>query len=152
MNRRPGTTGEQILARLDAQRRLAVLHGEDQQPAGAADWDADPTPLTARRLLPPFPVDALPPWLAEQVIAVAEFTQTPLDLPGSLALAALATAAGGRAVLEVRSGWREPLNLYTVVAMAPGSRKSARSPARSAPHSRRMQSDLPPCPASSPTT
>jgi replicative DNA helicase len=123
MNPRPGTTGEQILSRLDAQHRLAVLHGEEQAGPATAGWDAQPTPLRPRRVLPPFPVDALPSWVAEQVLAVAEFTQTPLDLPGSLALAALATAAGGRAVAEVRPGWREPLNLYVVVAMAPGSRK-----------------------------
>jgi replicative DNA helicase len=120
-----------ILAGLDADRRLAVLHGEDaSQPQG---WDADPTPLTPRRLVPPFPVDALPPWVADMVLAVAEFTQTPLDLPGCLALAALSTAAGGCAELEVRPGWREPLNLYTVVAMPPGSRKSAVFAAMTAP-------------------
>ncbi|WP_250548637.1 YfjI family protein [Pseudonocardia sp. H11422] len=67
------------------------------------------------------------------VLAVAEFTQTPLDLPGCLALAALSTAAGGRAEIEVRPGWREPLNLYTVVAMPPGSRKSAVFAAMTAP-------------------
>lgn len=67
------------------------------------------------------------------VLAVAEFTQTPLDLPGCLALAALSTAAGGRAELEVRPGWKEPLNLYTVVAMPPGSRKSAVFAAMTAP-------------------
>jgi len=134
MTRRHATSAEQILARLDAQRRLAVLHGDDQpNPEATEGWEADPTPLRARRLLPPFPVDALPGWVAEQVIAVAEFTQTPLDLPGCLALAALSTAAGGRAVVEVRAGWREPLNLYTVVAMAPGSRKSAVFAAMTAP-------------------
>ncbi len=117
-------TVDDILTGLDADRRLAVVHGgEDTQPRGG--WDADPTPLTPRRLTPPFPVDALPPWVADMVMAVAEFTQTPLDLPGCLALAAMSTAAGGRAELEVRPGWREPLNLYTVVAMPPGSRKSA---------------------------
>ncbi|GAA2870973.1 hypothetical protein GCM10010472_30400 [Pseudonocardia halophobica] len=120
-----------ILAGLDADRRLAVLHGEDQ--TAAQGWDADPTPLTPHRLVPPFPVDALPEWVAEMVLAVAEFTQTPLDLPGCLALAALSTAAGGRAEMEVRPGWHEPLNLYTVVAMPPGSRKSAVFAAMTAP-------------------
>lgn len=58
MTRRP-SAGD-ILAGLDADRRLQVLHGEDAtQPHG---WEADPTPLTPRRLVPPFPVDALPPW------------------------------------------------------------------------------------------
>lgn len=129
MTQRP--SARDILAGLDADRRLAVLHGEDQQePRG---WEDNPTPLTPRRLVPPFPVDALPPWVADVVLAVAEFTQTPLDLSGCLALAALSTAAGGRAELEVRPGWREPLNLYTVVAMPPGSRKSAVFAAMTAP-------------------
>lgn len=94
-------------------------------PAGPAPWDGEPVPLSARRLLPPFPVDALPPWVAEHVAAVAEFTQTPPDLAGCIALAALSTAAGGRAVVEVRPGWREPVNLFTAVAVSSGSRKSA---------------------------
>ena len=88
-------------------------------------WDGEPVPLTARRLLPPFPVDALPGWVADQVAAVAEFTQTPPDLAGCIALAALSAAAGGRAVVEVRPGWREPVNLFVAAAMPPGSRKSA---------------------------
>ncbi len=131
MTSRSRRTAHDILTGLDADRHLAVLHGEDT--AGPQGWDADPTPLTPRRLVPPFPVDALPPWVADMVLAVAEFTQTPLDLPGCLALAALSTAAGGRAELEVRPGWREPLNLYTVVAMPPGSRKSAVFAAMTAP-------------------
>jgi hypothetical protein len=104
------TTAQQILTRLDADNRLTVLHGENQ-PA-TAGWDADPITLAARRHLPPFPVDALPPWVSDQVLAVSEFTQTPLDLAGCISLAALSTAAGGRAVLEVRPGWREP-STYT---------------------------------------
>ncbi len=93
-------------------------------PAPPAPWDGEPVPLSARRLLPPFPVDVLPPWIADMVAAEAEFRQTPLDLPGCLALACLATAAGGRVEVEVRPGWREPVNLYVVVALPPGNRKS----------------------------
>ncbi|WP_433208081.1 DUF3987 domain-containing protein [Dactylosporangium sp. CS-047395] len=81
--------------------------------------------LGAGRHLPLFPAEALPGWVAEMVYGVAEFTQTPLDLAGSIALAALSTAAGGRAEVEVRGNWREPTNLYTVVVLPPGSRKSA---------------------------
>ncbi|UQU65103.1 DUF3987 domain-containing protein [Couchioplanes caeruleus] len=82
-------------------------------------------PLGRGRHLPPFPAELLPGWLADHVAAVAEFTQTPIDLAGSLALACLSTAAGGRAEVEVRGSWREPTNLYTVVVLPPGSRKSA---------------------------
>ncbi|MFJ9021594.1 YfjI family protein [Streptomyces sp. NPDC102259] len=87
-------------------------------------WD-DPIPLTGRRELPPFPAHVFPTWLEEFVAAVAEETQTPVDLAGSVALAVLATAAGGRSVVQVRGNWREPTNLYTVVALPPGNRKTA---------------------------
>jgi replicative DNA helicase len=88
------------------------------------EWE-EPTPLRAVVDLPAFPVQALPDWLASYVAAEAVATQTPPDLPGMLALAALATAAGGLARIQVRPGWQEPLNLFVVVALPPGSRKSA---------------------------
>ncbi|MBT2383108.1 YfjI family protein [Streptomyces sp. ISL-11] len=87
-------------------------------------WD-EPVPLTPRRDLPAFPVDTLPAWLADMVAAVAEETQTPTDLAGCLALSVIATAAGGRAMVCVRGRWREPVNIYTAVALDPGNRKSA---------------------------
>lgn len=104
------TTTDPTLAQL---RTLTVDQG----------WDA-PLPLTGHRDKPAFPAHVLPGWVADMVTSVAEFTQTPVDLPGCVALAALSTAAGGRAVVEVRGFWREPVNLYTVVALPPGSRKS----------------------------
>jgi replicative DNA helicase len=85
----------------------------------------EPVPLRPVIDLPGFPVEALPDWLAAYVAAEAVATQTPPDLPGMLALAALATAAGGLARIQVRPGWQEPLNLFVVVALPPGSRKSA---------------------------
>ncbi|GAB2961438.1 YfjI family protein [Streptomyces heilongjiangensis] len=99
------------------------------EPPGEGDaapdvWE-DPIPLTGRRERPPFPAHVLPSWLGEFVAAVAEETQTPVDLSGSIALAVLATAAGGRSVVHVRGSWREPTNLFTVVALPPGNRKSA---------------------------
>ena len=91
--------------------------------ATADSW-ADPTPLRRVRGVRPFPVNALPRDLANMVAAVSEFTQTPTDLAGTVVLGVLSACAGGRAVVEVRPGWREPVNIYAVVAMAPGSRKS----------------------------
>jgi replicative DNA helicase len=117
-----GVTADDILDRIGAREAVETLHthaGEGPQ------WDSDPTPLSARWMRPPFPVDALPGWLADQVAGVAEATQTPPDLAGCIALAVLSAAAGGRAVVRARPGWEEPVNLYTVVAMPPGSRKSA---------------------------
>ena len=73
---------------------------------------------------PPLPVDTLPAWAKDFVEALAVATQTPTDLAGVLVLAAFATAAGGRAVVEVRPGWREPVNLFAAVVQPPGARKT----------------------------
>lgn len=83
-------------------------------------WD-EPVPLNPRRALPAFPVHALPSWLGDMVAGVAEETQTPVDLAGCLALGVIATAAGGRATVCVRGHWREPVNLYTAVALPPAT-------------------------------
>jgi hypothetical protein len=63
-NGRTGPAGHETTAKAQSS-----VHTE--QPA-AGDWD-EPIPLVAQEL-PPFPVDALASWLAEQVKAVARFT------------------------------------------------------------------------------
>ncbi|WP_344459585.1 DUF3987 domain-containing protein [Kitasatospora kazusensis] len=90
----------------------------------SGDTWPDPVPLGSHGALPTFPVAALPNWVRAYVEAVAEFTQTPPDMAATMALAALATAAGGRVNVEIRPGWREQTNLYMVCAMPPASRKS----------------------------
>ncbi|MEU3168963.1 YfjI family protein [Streptosporangium sp. NPDC006930] len=92
-------------------------------PAPSDDWD-DPVPLGVRTALPDFPTDAFPAYIAAMIRGVAEEIQVPEDLPGGLALAVLATAAGGRAEVLVRGQWREPVNLQIGIAMPPGSGKS----------------------------
>ncbi|NYH78199.1 hypothetical protein FHR84_001521 [Actinopolyspora biskrensis] len=81
-------------------------------------------PLGETRARPEFPTDALTGWLGDMVEAVAEATQTPPDLAGCVGLAALSTAAGGRALARPRTGWDEPVNIYTVVALPPATRKT----------------------------
>lgn len=109
-----GAGADDIAARATAE--LAAIGTNERWP--------DPIPLGAHAALPVFPASALTPWVGEHVGAVAEFTQTPPDLAATMALAALATAAGGRAQVEIRPGWREQSNLYLVCAMPPASRKS----------------------------
>ena len=74
---------------------------------------------------PPFPTNALSPWMASFVKAEAVATQTPPDLAGMLALAAVACAAARRYEVKVRGEWSEPLNIFVVVVLPSGSRKSA---------------------------
>jgi replicative DNA helicase len=107
--------------RHNARRRF--LHNLPTPSAEDAPWD-DPVPLGFAGRVPVFPAHRLPPWLAEYVEACAIDLQVPPDLPGVLALAALATTAGGRVVVEVKNDWREPTNLFTAVALPPGERKT----------------------------
>jgi replicative DNA helicase len=100
------------------------LHYSGAEIAESTGWDT-PVPLSAAAGLPSFPVGIYPGWLADEVTALAEFTQTPVDLPGTIALSVLAAAVGGRAVAEIRGSWSEPLNLYVVTVLPPGTRKSA---------------------------
>jgi len=90
---------------------------------GSGEWEPI-IPLTPTRLLPPFPLDGFPTWLRAMVTEVTTALQVPTDLPATLGLAGLALAAGGRVDVSPVPGWVEPTNLYTVVALAPGSRKS----------------------------
>lgn len=73
---------------------------------------------------PPVTLDAFPPWLRRFILALAESTQTPVALAMSIVLAVLATALQGRFVVKLRPDWKEPLCLFLIVSLPPGSRKS----------------------------
>lgn len=90
-------------------------------------------PLGSRQVLPGFPLEAFTPWLGDMVRGVAEETQVPADIPAGLALGALATAAGGKVIVQVRGSWIEPTNLYLAMVAEPGTRKSANFRAMTAP-------------------
>ena len=81
-------------------------------------------PLAAVPVLPAFPAGTFPAWIEAEISALAEFTQTPRDLPAMVVLGVLAAACGRRAIVDVMPGWSEPMNLYVVPAMASGTRKS----------------------------
>ncbi|MCP4004049.1 MAG: DUF3987 domain-containing protein, partial [bacterium] len=99
---------------------LSVMHDSAVDSAG---W-GQPIPFRTADL-PEFPVGSLPPFLSAFVGAEALATQTPTALPGCLVLAACAVCVGGRFRVEVRRGWQEPTNLFVVVVLDSGNRKSA---------------------------
>lgn len=96
-----------------------------------AEWD-EPVPLSGETV-PPFPVDALPAALADFVRARSDFSETPRDLCGVLSLAVAAASVARKFTVEILPGYREPLNLFAVVAMAPGTRKTSEFAAVTAP-------------------
>jgi replicative DNA helicase len=114
------------LAHVDADpATLAQVAAElaDTATAGPGGWQP-PIPLGVAGTLPAFPVEVLPGWLGHYVAAVATATQTPADLGGMLALAVLATVAGGAVEIQPRAGWQEPVCLFVAVGMDAGARKS----------------------------
>jgi replicative DNA helicase len=106
----------------------------DTDSAEVAEFAArNPTPLTHSGELPVFPTDALPESLAAMVAAVARFTATDAGMAGPVALAAIAAIAGGHVEVEVRPGYREPLNVWCLVVANPAERKSSVQGALTAP-------------------
>jgi len=83
-----------------------------------------PVPF-ATSIGPPFPVEALPSFLADFVTEISEARQVPPDLPSSLALGALAACVGGKVEVMINPSYREPLNLFVACVLGPGTRKSA---------------------------
>ena len=86
-------------------------------------WE-EPIPF-GRYTVMPFPSDALPEDIADYVKAVAESTQTPVDMAGTAALAAIAVCTQGKYRIQGKADWTEPLNGYFIVINPPSERKSA---------------------------
>lgn len=105
--------------------RLA-MDGREAAPSPSATSEHDgPIPFDDAGTLPAFPVSALPPDLRAFAVAEAEATQTPVDLAGLLVIGACAAAVAGKVDVLVEPGWAEGLNLFIVIALPPGERKSA---------------------------
>jgi len=81
---------------------------------------ADPIPDTTE-----FPVEVLPPWLAEMTQGIATHTETPLAMAGCVALGMLGTVSQKQYQVEVEDGYTESLSIWPCVAMKTGQRKSA---------------------------
>ncbi|MCI0562607.1 MAG: bifunctional DNA primase/polymerase, partial [Nitrososphaera sp.] len=93
-----------------------------QPPIETIEWQ---TPVDFDEFnLPPFPIASFPGWVRNYIEAVAESTQTPIDMAGLCALSVLATACARKVRVFITNDWSEPLNLYTVTCARPGSRKS----------------------------
>ena len=88
-----------------------------------AQWE-EPIPFS-RFTMAQFPTDALPDDIADYVNAVAESTQTPVDMAGAVALAILSVCLQGKYLIQGKSDWLEPLNTYSLIIAMPSERKSA---------------------------
>lgn len=112
----------------DDLRRLSGVAEVKRQIDGAdfpeADtWD-NPIPLDNFQA-ESLDISCLPDALQKMVTATAAATETPLELAAGDCLAVLATAVHGKIVVSVKQGYTEPLNIWTMVLLEPGNRKTA---------------------------
>ena len=90
---------------------------------GSVVWE---TPLSFDEYdLPTFPVDALPETVRRYVLALAESTQTSVDMAAVEALGVVSLCSQGKYFIRGNADWVEPLNIYTVVILSPAERKSS---------------------------
>jgi len=94
----------------------------DTPPPPPGEWP-EPTPLHEHER-PPFPLEALPSWIADQARQAATEMQLTPDLAAQLAITALSVVTASRVVIRVRGPWHEPTNTYLVTALPPSAGKS----------------------------
>lgn len=129
-------TGGPMLARLldngdEVVARLRDWLGLQRTGEDATVWDS-PMPFV-EQAGPQFPVEALPESIKAFVEAEGVALQVPPDLISSLVFGVGAAAAAGRCIVRLNEEWTEPLNLFVVVALPSGERKSPAFRAVTAP-------------------
>src|SRR5690606_34802057 len=90
-----------------------IVDATDEWSEPSEPWESI-TPFNSGPL-PEFPVNALPSVLRNWVAAESHATQTPPELAALLALAVCAAGIARRVVVDLGSGWREPVNLFVAV-------------------------------------
>ncbi|WON74534.1 YfjI family protein [Nitrosospira sp. Is2] len=96
-----------------------------------AEW-LEPISLESATL-PVWPNDVFPKPVQEFVTALSASTETPPELAALMVLAAISTAAHGKYRVQVKDDYSEPVNVWTCVALPPGSRKTSVQQAATAP-------------------
>jgi putative DNA primase/helicase len=92
-------------------------------PAQVLDW-AEPIPFRSRKT-PTIPADLLPGFLGDMASATARATETPLELAALLGLAVVAASVAKKVTVSPEPGYIEPVNIYTIVPLESGNRKTA---------------------------
>ncbi len=100
--------------------------GDDEPDIPPKEDETWPKPIPFDNAeVPPIPASVLPGWAGEFASALAESVQVPEELTVANVLGAVSTAAARRFEVEVKPGYREPVNNFTNAPLPPGERKSA---------------------------
>lgn len=99
---------------------IALVHSKASIPP---NWE-EPIPFD-NFSVPDFPVETLPEAIGTYVSAVAESTQTPVDLAATSAIAMMSICLQGKYKIQPKGDWQENLNTFCLAFMEPSERKSA---------------------------
>lgn len=75
--------------------------------------------------IPDLPIEAFPDALGNMIAAVAQATETPVELAAMIGLATVATCCQTVVAVQGAEGYTEPTSLWTVAALESGNRKTA---------------------------
>lgn len=81
-------------------------------------------PLQARVENPDFPINCFPDVIKNYALAVAEHTQTAVEMAATIGLVVFSSAVFGKYKIEGKPGYEENLNLYLIVVSPSGNRKT----------------------------
>lgn len=115
--------GEQLLHDYD-QQGLEVISGDMLEKIEVVEQWEKPVPLK-ENYPPALNPDLLPGIVGEMARAVSIETETPIELATGLIMAVLGTACHGKFRIQIKPGYQEPLNIWTVTALDPANRKSS---------------------------
>jgi replicative DNA helicase len=101
--------------------RDALVRRESPRQVGR-DW-VQPYPLGAPTGKP-LPEGVLPHWLDRYVTMIANEIQVPTSMVATIAISTIAACVAKKGIVRITPSWKETLNLYSVVACPPSSRKS----------------------------
>ena len=97
-------------------------HQNADQDTDRPEWE-EPVPLDVYAL-PPLPERVLPDPFDSYAKALSASTETPLELALMDILSVTAAATQGRYAVEVKPGYTEPVNIWTMPIQPPGTRKT----------------------------
>lgn len=75
--------------------------------------------------IPEWPKDMFPKSIQAFVNNLSVSTETPIELASLMTLAVIATVSQGKYIVKMKPGYIEPVNIWTMCALPPASRKSS---------------------------
>jgi len=72
----------------------------------------------------PVPEDVFPQWFSQFINTAAKHIQVPSSMVSMIALTTVSACVAKKGIVHISPIWKEPLNIYTVVACPPSTRKS----------------------------